>query len=58
VIDDTGRVTAPAGLAAGLPDHVPALSRTEARDRLLAALARHKKPEKPSPKRRSSPRRP
>ncbi|MEV4675782.1 MULTISPECIES: hypothetical protein [Actinomadura] len=57
-IDDTGLVTAPASLASSLPGHVPALSRTEARDRLLAALARHKKPGKPSPKRRSSSRRP
>ncbi|QKW35720.1 hypothetical protein HUT06_18125 [Actinomadura sp. NAK00032] len=56
-IDDTGLVTAPSSLVSGLPNHVPALSRTEARDRLLAALARHKKLEKPSSKRRSSPRR-
>lgn len=57
-VDDSGRVTAPSALAAILPDRVPALSRTEARDRLLAALARHQEAKKPSPKRRSSPRRP
>jgi hypothetical protein len=57
-VDDSGLVSAPPALAATLPDHVPALSRTEARDRLLAALARHKEAKKPSPKRRSSPRRP
>ena len=57
-VDDSGLVSAPPALAAALPDRVPALSRTEARDRLLAALARHKETKKPSPKRRSSPRRP
>ncbi|NEA28086.1 hypothetical protein [Actinomadura bangladeshensis] len=57
-VDDSGQVSAPPALAATLPDRVPALSRTEARDRLLAALARHKETKKPSSKRRSSPRRP
>lgn len=57
LIDDTGLVDASPPLAAAIPDRVPALSRTEARDRLLAALARHQT-KKPSPKRRSSPRRP
>ncbi|CNF48388.1 Uncharacterised protein [Mycobacterium tuberculosis] len=57
-VDDSGLVSAPPALAATLPGRVPALSRTEARDRLLAALARHKETKKPSPKRRSSPRRP
>jgi hypothetical protein len=57
-VDDSGRVTAPSALAAILPDRVSALSRTEARDRLLAALARHQEAKKPSPKRRSSPRPP
>jgi hypothetical protein len=56
-IDDNGLVDAPPGLASGLPDRVPALSRVEARDRLLAALARHRETKKPS-RRRSSPRRP
>ncbi|MFB4312353.1 hypothetical protein [Actinomadura sp. GTD37] len=58
LIDDNGLVEAPPALATTLPDHVPALSRTEARDRLLAALARHSETKKPPPKRRSSPRRP
>ncbi|GAA1875733.1 hypothetical protein GCM10009736_49710 [Actinomadura bangladeshensis] len=57
-VDDSGQVSAPPALAASLPERVPALSRTEARDRLLAALARHKVTKKPSSKRRSSPRRP
>ena len=58
VIDDNGAVDAPPPLTAAIPDRVPALSRTEARDRLLAALARHGETKKPSPKRRSSSRRP
>ncbi|MFA1551263.1 hypothetical protein [Actinomadura chokoriensis] len=58
MIDDDGLVDAPPALASALPDRVPALSRTEARDRLLAALAQQREAKKPPPKRRSSPRRP
>ncbi|NVI86634.1 hypothetical protein [Actinomadura sp. BRA 177] len=57
-IDDNGLVNAPPMLASNLPDRVPALSRVEARDRLLAALERHRETKKPSPRRRSSSRRP
>ncbi|MFA1544497.1 hypothetical protein [Actinomadura monticuli] len=58
VVDDNGLVDASPALASALPDRVPALSRTEARDRLLAALAQHRETRRPSPKRRSSSRRP
>ncbi|NKZ03393.1 hypothetical protein [Actinomadura latina] len=56
-IDDNGLVNTPPALTLSLPDRVPALSRVEARDRLLAALARHRETKKPSSRRRSSPRR-
>ncbi|WP_165978527.1 hypothetical protein, partial [Actinomadura darangshiensis] len=56
-IDDNGLVDAPPVLASTLPQRLPAMSRTEARDRLLTALARHKATKRPTPKRRSSPRR-
>jgi hypothetical protein len=56
-IDDNGLVDAPSAPDSNLPDRVPALSRVEARDRLLAALERHRETRKPSPRRRSSSRR-
>lgn len=56
-IDDEGRVEAPPAVAANFPSHLPAMSRTEARDRLLKVLARHKDTQKPPPRRRSTPRR-
>lgn len=57
-IDDSGLVDAPPLLALAFPGCVPAMSRTEARDHLLAVLAQHGKTRKSSPGRRSSPRRP
>lgn len=57
-IDDNGLVSAPPSLALGFPGCVPAMSRTEARDHLLAVLAQHGKTRESSPRRRSSPRRP
>jgi len=57
-VDQDGLVDAPSAVAAGLSERLPALSRTEARDRLFATLARHKKEQKPPPKRRSASRRP
>ncbi|WP_433478846.1 hypothetical protein ACQPZP_18455 [Spirillospora sp. CA-142024] len=56
-IDDNGLVDAPPDLASTLPERLPAMSRTEARDRLLTALARHREPAKPPTRRRSTPRR-
>lgn len=56
-VDDDGLVEAPKALAAALPKRLPAMSRTEARDRLLSALARQQQDQKPPPKRRSNPRR-
>ncbi|XRQ16125.1 hypothetical protein ACN3XK_36215 [Actinomadura welshii] len=53
-----GLVDAPINLAVRLPERLPALSRTEARDRLFAALARQKQNRKPPTKRRPGPRRP
>lgn len=57
-VDQDGLVDASSSVAARLPDRLPALSRTEARDRLFSTLARHKKEQKPPPKRRSTSRRP
>ncbi|TYK42813.1 hypothetical protein FXF68_41425 [Actinomadura decatromicini] len=57
-VDDDGLVDAPKALASALPKRLPAMSRTEARDRLLSALARQQQDQKPPPKRRSNPRRP
>ncbi|MFI0483624.1 hypothetical protein [Actinomadura sp. 9N215] len=57
-IDDEGLVDAPPALASTLPARLPAISRTEARDRLLAALARQYNDQKPASRRRSAPRRP
>ncbi|TYB40053.1 hypothetical protein [Actinomadura chibensis] len=56
-VDDDGLVDAPKALASALPKRLPAMSRTEARDRLLSALARQQQEQKPPPKRRSNPRR-
>ncbi|MCP9955844.1 hypothetical protein [Actinomadura madurae] len=56
-IDDDGLVDAPAALASTLPERLPAMSRTEARDRLLTALAQHKETRRPPTRRRSTPRR-
>lgn len=57
-VDDEGLVDAPPTLASALPDRLPAISRVEARDRLLAALARQNHNQKPTSRRRSSPRHP
>jgi len=40
-VDEDGLVTASAALAGHLPERLPAMSRTEARDRLNAALGHH-----------------
>ena len=56
-IDDDGLVDAPKTLATTIPRRLPAVSRTEARDRLLAALAQQKQNQKPTSKRRSASRR-
>jgi hypothetical protein len=56
-IDDHGLVHAPPGLASALPQHLPAISRTEARDRLLNTLAQHRQTQRPLTRRRSTPRR-
>ncbi|WP_131737497.1 hypothetical protein [Actinomadura roseirufa] len=47
-IDDDGLVDAPPALSAHLPNRLPALSRTEARDRLYAAIQLHE-PERKRP---------
>lgn len=54
-VDDDGMVDAPAALH--LPQRLPALSRTEARDRLFSIVAHQKTLQRPPSKRRSSPRR-
>ncbi|GAA0591012.1 hypothetical protein [Actinomadura livida] len=54
-VDDDGMVDAPSALH--LPQRLPALSRTEARDRLFSIVAHQKTLQKPPSKRRSSPRR-
>jgi hypothetical protein len=41
-VDDDGLVTAPTALAGCLPERFPAMSRTEARDRLHAAIGSHR----------------
>ncbi|MFC5753787.1 hypothetical protein [Actinomadura rugatobispora] len=57
-VDEDGLVQAPPALAAALPERLPAMSRTEARDRLNAAAQRHqhrprrprrRQPQPPSP---------
>ncbi|MFI0412287.1 hypothetical protein [Actinomadura sp. 3N508] len=58
IVDDDGLVDAPSSLASALPERIPAVSRTEARDRLLAALARQRQDQKTGSKRRSTQRRP
>ncbi|TDD85859.1 hypothetical protein [Actinomadura rubrisoli] len=57
VVDDDGLVEASSSLAACLPDRLPAMSRTEARDRLRAAIARQQPDKKRPSGRRSSSRR-
>ncbi|MFD0687460.1 hypothetical protein [Actinomadura fibrosa] len=57
VVDDDGLVDAPPNLAACLPDRLPTMSRTEARDRLHAALAGHQQPKRRPSGRRSGPKR-
>ncbi|RFS81196.1 hypothetical protein D0T12_32995 [Actinomadura spongiicola] len=57
-VDDEGLVDAPPALASTLPNRLPAMSRVEARERLLSALARQRQDRDSPPKRRSSPRRP
>ncbi|GLZ14491.1 hypothetical protein Acsp04_47260 [Actinomadura sp. NBRC 104425] len=37
-VDDDGRIDAPSGVAGALPERLPAMSRTEARDRLYAVV--------------------
>lgn len=56
-IDDEGLVEAPPAVASNLPSHLPAMSRTEARDRLMKVLDRHKDTRKPPSRRRSTSRR-
>ncbi|MEV3925022.1 hypothetical protein [Actinomadura coerulea] len=56
-IDDEGLVEAPPAVASNFPSRLPAMSRTEARDRLLRVLAQQKDVQKPSTRRRSTPRR-
>ncbi|MFB4298370.1 hypothetical protein [Actinomadura sp. NTSP31] len=57
LVDDEGLVDASPGLTAHLPERLPAMSRTEARDRLHAALARQTEDRRRPPGRRSGPRR-
>ncbi|RKS74240.1 hypothetical protein BZB76_2749 [Actinomadura pelletieri DSM 43383] len=57
-VDEEGLVDAPPALAATLPNRLPAISRVEARERLLSALARQQQDREPPSKRRSTPRRP
>ncbi|WP_141576478.1 hypothetical protein [Actinomadura sp. WMMA1423] len=57
MVDDQGIVQGPPAVASTLPPHLPAMSRTEARDRLLGTLARHQDTRKPSSRRRSTSRR-
>ncbi|WUI03832.1 hypothetical protein OHR68_19160 [Spirillospora sp. NBC_00431] len=57
-IDDEGLVDAPPALTSALPARLPAISRVEARERLLAALARQRHNQKPAARRRTTPRRP
>lgn len=57
MVDDTGLVDATPSPTRTLPERLPAMSRNEARDRLLSALAQQRQDQKP-PKRRSTPRRP
>ncbi|GAA4395241.1 hypothetical protein GCM10023088_76710 [Actinomadura verrucosospora] len=57
VIDDEGLVEAPPAVASNFPSRLPAMSRTEARDRLLKVLAQQKDTQKPPTRRRSTSRR-
>lgn len=56
-IDDDGLVTTSSPLAAHLPERLPAMSRTEARDRLHLAIERQAPVKKRSSGRRSGPKR-
>ncbi|QKG27396.1 hypothetical protein [Actinomadura verrucosospora] len=56
-VDDDGLVDAPSALAAHLPERLPAMSRTEARDRLQTAIARQTIDRRRPPGRRYSSRR-
>ncbi|TMR00684.1 hypothetical protein ETD83_16155 [Actinomadura soli] len=57
-INDEGLVDAPSTLGSAFPERLPAISRTEARDRLLATLARQRQDQRSTSKRRSTHRRP
>lgn len=57
-VDDEGLVDASPAMAVSFPERLPAMSRTEARDRLFSALARQRQDRKPPSKRRSTTRRP
>ncbi|MGP4029104.1 hypothetical protein [Actinomadura sp. 3N407] len=57
-VDDEGLVDTPAAMAVPFPERLPAMSRTEARDRLFSALARQNEDQKPPARRRSTSRRP
>ncbi|MGI5202241.1 hypothetical protein ACQEU6_11775 [Spirillospora sp. CA-108201] len=56
-IDDEGLVEAPPAVASNFPSRLPAMSRTEARDRLLKVLVQYKETQKPPTRRRSTSRR-
>ncbi|QXJ26030.1 hypothetical protein AGRA3207_007617 [Actinomadura graeca] len=56
-IDEEGLVTAPSALAECLPSPLPTVSRTEARDRLHAAIERHRQEQKRPSGRRHATRR-
>lgn len=56
-IDDEGLVEAPPPVASNFPPRLPAMSRTEARDRLLEIVDQHKDSQKPPSRRRSTSRR-
>ncbi|MEV4001508.1 hypothetical protein [Actinomadura sp. NPDC049753] len=57
VIDADGLVEAPPAVASNFPSRLPAMSRTEARDRLLKVLDQQKDTQKPPTRRRSTSRR-
>ncbi|WP_242902422.1 hypothetical protein [Actinomadura terrae] len=57
VVDDDGLFDPSPGLANHFPDRLPAMSRTEARDRLLAAIENHDHERRRPSGRRSSPKR-
>ncbi|MEU8804129.1 hypothetical protein [Spirillospora sp. NPDC048819] len=57
-VDDEGLVDASPAMAVSFPERLPAMSRTEARDRLFSALVRQRQDQKPPSRRRSTSRRP